>query len=190
MFVNNLKAKMSEYNLETVYLASPPNNIDLIRLLNSSFPGNFFYMDDVMKFSNKTMGPEFLDNNYKASFVEQEIGFRSTFYLGASLSSWTQTVLTDRLARNNKKHDSVLKIVTNGAPGYPELVFQFPEGNFNFGGMIAGKKSVTGLYLIPLPIFYPHLEANLFTHSPSLGATVLAYRSQLLLSKNKKREIS
>lgn len=140
MFVNNLKAKMAEYNLETVYLASPPNNIDLIRLLNSSFPGNFFYMDDVMKFSNKTMGPEFLDNNYKASFVEQEIGFRSQFYLGASLSSWTQTVLTDRLARNNKKHDSVLKIVTNGAPGYPELVFQFPEGDFTFGGMIAGKK--------------------------------------------------
>ena len=34
--------------------------------------------------------------------------------MGASLSSWTQTVLTDRLARNNKKHDSVLKIVTNG----------------------------------------------------------------------------
>ena len=91
-----------------------------------------------MKFSNKTMGPEFLDNNYKASFVEQEIGFSkwwrhgscdviiyyviefnlyflgSQFYLGASLSSWTQTVLTDRLARNNKKHDSVLKIVTNG----------------------------------------------------------------------------
>ena len=48
----------------------------MIRLLNASFPGNFFYMDDVMKFSNKTMGPEFLDNNYKASFVEQEIGFR------------------------------------------------------------------------------------------------------------------
>ena len=135
-----------------------------------------------MKFSNKTMGPEFLDNNYKASFVEQEIGFSkwwrhgscdviiyyviefnlyflgSQFYLGASLSSWTQTVLTDRLARNNKKHDSVLKIVTNGklnytikwpkiltiiilgAPGYPELVFQFPEGDFTFGGMIAGKK--------------------------------------------------
>ena len=25
MFVNNLKAKMNEYNLEVVYLASPPN---------------------------------------------------------------------------------------------------------------------------------------------------------------------
>ncbi|CAG5088324.1 Oidioi.mRNA.OKI2018_I69.PAR.g11805.t3.cds [Oikopleura dioica] len=54
MFVNNLKAKMAEYNLEVVYLASPPNNIDLIRLLNSSFPGNFFYMDDVGRYSNST----------------------------------------------------------------------------------------------------------------------------------------
>ena len=25
MFINNLKAKMNEYNLEVVYLASPPN---------------------------------------------------------------------------------------------------------------------------------------------------------------------
>jgi len=140
MFVNNLKAKMTEFNLEVVYLASPPNNIDLIRLLNSSFPGNFFYMDDVGKYSNSTgtFGPGFLDNNYKASFVEQEIGFKSTFYLGASLSSWTQTVLTDRLARKNTKHDSVLTVVTNGAPGYPELVFQFPEGDFNFK-LIKGK---------------------------------------------------
>lgn len=95
-----------------------------------------------MKFSNKTMGPEFLDNNYKASFVEQEVGFSkimtvmfkvlkpilgSTFYLGASLSSWTQTVLTDRLARNNKKHDSVLKIVTNGKDffGTKQVFIQF-----------------------------------------------------------------
>ena len=55
----------------------------MIRLLNSSFPGNFFYMDDVMKFSNKTMGPEFLDNNYKASFVEQEIGFSKRLSLAS-----------------------------------------------------------------------------------------------------------
>ena len=33
-----------------------------------------------------------------------------------------------------------LKILFLGAPGYPELVFQFPEGDFTFGGMIAGKK--------------------------------------------------
>ena len=40
-------------------------------------------MDDVMKFSNKTMGPEFLDNNYKASFVEQEIGFSKRLSLAS-----------------------------------------------------------------------------------------------------------
>ena len=38
-------------------------------------------MDDVMRFSNKTMGPEFLDNNYKASFVEQEIGFSKSSFI-------------------------------------------------------------------------------------------------------------
>lgn len=61
-------------------------------------------------------------------------------------------MLTDRLARKNAKHDSVLTVVTNGkqhafinrsltrsgAPGYPELVFQFPEGDFNFK-LIKGK---------------------------------------------------
>ncbi|XP_076822731.1 uncharacterized protein LOC143469061 [Clavelina lepadiformis] len=139
-FVETIKDKMADYNLKQIYLASPPNNIDLIRLLNESFPGNFFYMDDVMKFAEKTESPEFLSNNYKASFVEQEICFRSTLYLGAALSSWTQTVLTDRLSRGIVKHDSVLDVVGKGNPGFPKLVFQFPEGNFNFGGMMKDKK--------------------------------------------------
>ena len=38
----------------------------------------------------------------------------STLYLGAALSSWTQTVLTDRLSRGIKKHDSVLEVVGKG----------------------------------------------------------------------------
>nr|XP_002128401.1 uncharacterized protein LOC100179097 [Ciona intestinalis] len=139
-FIQSIKDKMADYNLKVIYLASPPNNIALIRLMNASFPGNFFYMDDVMKYSLKTKGANFLTNNYKTSFVEQEICFRSAYYLGSSLSSWTQTILTDRLARNIKRHDSVLAVVGKGAPGFPEMVFQFPEGNFNFGGMIPGKK--------------------------------------------------
>ncbi|XP_039252759.1 uncharacterized protein LOC120330011 [Styela clava] len=139
-FVQRLKDKMADYNLQKIYLASPPNNIELIRLLNASFPGNFYYAEDVLKYAEKKQGKAFLDNNYKASFVEQEICFKSTLYLGAALSSWTQTVLTDRLSRGIKRHDSVLQVVGNGAPGFPELVFQFPEGNFNFGGMIPGKK--------------------------------------------------
>jgi len=139
-FIQAVKDKLADYNLQTIFLASPPNNIDLIRLFNQSFPGNFFYSDDVEKYALKTEGPDFMTNNYKASFVEQEICFRSALYLGAPLSSWTQTVLTDRLSRNIKQHDSVLRVVGEGRPGFPELVFQFPEGNFNFGGMIPGKK--------------------------------------------------
>ena len=50
-------------------------NIDFIRLLNDSFPQNFFYMDDVIKFAEKSEGPGFITNNYKGSFIEQEICF-------------------------------------------------------------------------------------------------------------------
>ena len=50
-------------------------NIELIRLLNDSFPGNFYFMDDVKAYAKKTEGEGFLTNNYKASFVEQEICF-------------------------------------------------------------------------------------------------------------------
>ena len=38
----------------------------------------------------------------------------STLFLGAALSSWTQTVITDRLARGIKRHDSVLEVVGKG----------------------------------------------------------------------------
>lgn len=140
-FIQAIKDKLADYNLKTIFLASPPNNIELIRLFNQSFPGNFFYFDDVEKFAERTEGPDFMTNNYKTSFIEQDICFRSQLYLGAPLSSWTQTVLTDRLSRNIKQHDSVLDVVGEGRPGFPELVFQFPEGNFNFGGMMNKKKN-------------------------------------------------
>ena len=37
MFVNNLKAKMTEFNLEVVYLASPPN-VSIFPALESARP--------------------------------------------------------------------------------------------------------------------------------------------------------
>lgn len=57
--------------------------------------------------------------------------------MGAPLSSWTQSVLVDRLARDNEDHESALEVVTAGSPppkppGYPPLIFQFPEGDFAF----------------------------------------------------------
>lgn len=137
VFINNIKAKMTAYGLQSVYLASPPNNIELIRLLNNAFPGNFYYMDNIMKFANETLFPGYLENNYIASFVEQEVCFRSKFFMGAPLSSWTQSVIVDRMVRDNNDQESALEVVTAGsapppAPGYPPLVFQFPEGDFKF----------------------------------------------------------
>ena len=61
--------------IRTSTLKYVQQNIDLIRLFNQSFPGNFFYSDDVEKYAVKTEGPDFMTNNYKASFVEQEICF-------------------------------------------------------------------------------------------------------------------
>ena len=94
-------------------------------------------MDDINKFANETLFPGYLSNNYIASFVEQEVCFKSKFYMGAPLSSWTQSVLVDRLVRDNNNHESALEVVTAGSPpppppGYPPLIFQFPEGDFKF----------------------------------------------------------
>jgi len=52
-------------------------------------------------------------SSYVTNYSKQRFA-GSTFYLGAALSSWTQTVLTDRLARGVKRHDSVLHVVGKG----------------------------------------------------------------------------
>ena len=46
-------------------------------------------------------------------------------------------MLVDRMVRDNNNQESALEVVTAGsatppAPGYPPLVFQFPEGDFKF----------------------------------------------------------
>ena len=137
-FANNIKKIMKERNMQKIYLASPPNNIDLIRELKKSFgEDNFFYYDDMISFVNHTMYPGYAGNNYFSSFLEQELCFQSSFFLGAPLSSWTQSVLIERLAVEKTDYDDVLRIVTKGGhdpppPGYPPLILQFPEGDFQF----------------------------------------------------------
>ena len=56
-------------------------NLELIELLKENFPGNFFYLDDVNKFAAKSEGPNFITDNYKASFIEQEICFSKSTVL-------------------------------------------------------------------------------------------------------------
>ena len=91
--------------------------------------------DDVKKFADMTLRPGYIRNNYFYSFIEQELCFRSRKFLGSSLSSWTQTVLLDRIARGNYDHSSVLHSLgppNPAPPGYPPFFFQFPEGWFKF----------------------------------------------------------
>ena len=137
LFVQNLKTKMAEYGSKVIYFASPPNNLALIELLSEAFPGQFFYLNDLYKFTNETLRAGYLDNNYLGSLLEQEICFMSKYFLGAPLSSWTQSVLVDRIAREDYNHESILDVISTGAPappppGYPPLIFQFPEGDFQY----------------------------------------------------------
>lgn len=146
LFVKNLKDKMQEFGSKVLYFASPPNNLALLELLSESFPGKFFYLKDLYKFTNETLRPGYLDNNYLGSLLEQEICQLSKYFLGAPLSSWTQSVLVDRIARGNYDHQSVLDVISVGTPpppppGYPPLIFQFPEGDFQYE-MKKGEKEL------------------------------------------------
>ena len=119
LFVQNLKTKMSEYKSNMLYFASPPNNLALIELLSEAFPGQFFYLKDLYRFTNDTLREGYLDNNYLGSLLEQEICFMSKYFLGAPLSSWTQSVLVDRIAREDYNHESILDVISQGAPAPP-----------------------------------------------------------------------
>ena len=137
LFIKNLKRLQQKYQITKIYVASPPNNLELIKMLSLSFPGQIYFLEDLKKFADNLVYPQYLDNNYIASFIEQEICFRSKFFLGAPLSSWTQSVIVDRVARDNWNHESSLAALTEGAPlppppGYPPLIFQFPEGDFQY----------------------------------------------------------
>ena len=126
---------MEEHNLDNIYLATTPNNVNFVKLVKKYFGDRIKTFDDLEKFVRQQIYPGFLDNTYFSSFIEQELCYRGTYFLGSGLSSWTQTVLTDRLAAGNYNHGSIL--VRLGMddpppPGYPPLIFQFPEGWFKF----------------------------------------------------------
>ena len=108
LFLKNIKNLMSEHDLKYIYMSTPPNNKDLLRLVKEAFGKKLFHLEDVQKLSNSTFYPGFLRNNYFSSFVEQEICVKSRYFMASALSSWTQTVLLDRLAKQNFNHSSAL----------------------------------------------------------------------------------
>ena len=145
-FIEKLKFVLEQHNLEAIYLATTPNNQNFLELIQENFGNKIHTFSNVDKFFNETLYPGFLtNNNYYGSFIEQEICYKSQYFLGSSLSSWTQTVIADRLAIGNYNQGSILLELGSSEPippGYPPLIFQFPEGWFNFQ---FPKDSDTGL---------------------------------------------
>ena len=148
-FIQKIRNVMEEYDLQYVYLATTPNNIDLITLVREELKEKIHMQDQVFKFIDETLYPGYLNNNYLRSFVEQELCYQSTYFLGSGLSSWTQTILQERFSDFNYNYDSIprkLGAEKPTPPGYTPLIFQFPEGDFIFD---FPKDPDTGLYFTP-----------------------------------------
>ena len=79
LFLKNIKDLMSKHDLKYIYMSTPPNNKDLLRLVKEAFGNKLFHLEDVQVLSNSTFYPGFLRNNYFSSFVEQEICVKSKY---------------------------------------------------------------------------------------------------------------
>ena len=134
-FKSKLSSLLNEYGLEQIYLATTPNNVKFLALIKKYFGDKIKTFEDLKNYVEDRTYEGYLDNSYYSSQIEQEMCLKSSFFLGSGLSSWTQTVLTDRISQGNYNHGSILARLgfdQPPAPGYPPLIFQFPEGGFRF----------------------------------------------------------
>ncbi|XP_070555269.1 uncharacterized protein [Ptychodera flava] len=95
VLVNVIDKLMTRNSLRGVYIATPlppedPFLLDLRRQLPTILTST-----DILMSGIKDVGV-LKNDNYKISMLEQELCKRSTFFLGSSLSSWTDIVLEDR----------------------------------------------------------------------------------------------
>ena len=115
MFVNNLKAKMAEYNLETVYLASPPNVSFFWYILPSAQMGRW----TSSLLSRRRAHPprriikiSYINNNFRISILfvcwihpSQGISFIWTMSWNSQTKLWDQnswTIIIKHLLLNKK----------------------------------------------------------------------------------------
>ena len=140
-FLENIYDLMNYHQIEYIYFATTPNNKFLVDILKREFTEDskkksqaILTFEDLSKFLEKEE-ENHLISNYYLSLVEQEICMRAHYFLGSALSSWSQTILLDRLSQNITLNGDILKILApkpTTPPGYPPFIFQFPEGGFDF----------------------------------------------------------
>ena len=152
--VTRLKEILSEKKLSKIYIATKPRSdiLKLHELMNEeivfSLKDFFDNKDSLAVFQHKS------NTNTFASKLEQEICTKSDFFLGFPLSSWTQTVMLDRIAQNKNEIGSVLAEVIlksglpiPGPPGYPRLLLQLSEADdLDSQAELQYKKAPNGYY--------------------------------------------
>lgn len=111
------------------YLAGPPQMNSTIHTLRSVTPGLYTLSDVIEYAETRSSSRGFFETNYAVSFLEQEICYLSKSFLASPLSSWSQSVLLDRMSES-KEYESVLDVLYDGMPGLPKLTWLFPEGSF------------------------------------------------------------
>lgn len=120
---------MNEHNLNTIYLVTPspmltkkttdlqePMSDTVTEIFKDAFAEVFsvFTRNDLKEFSASYQGFQELlvDDTYRTSLTEQEICFKSEWFLGDVVSSWSQTVLADRRARQIERDNELEDLLT------------------------------------------------------------------------------
>jgi len=127
---SNLHERLTNLSISHAYIAAPPQINDTIALFKEEIP-SLFTIDDLRHWI-KTKKPQYinlLESNYLLSHLEQEIMFLSKKYFASPLSSWSQTVYVDRMAKGITSDESILDVFLPGVDGLPQLTWLFPEGD-------------------------------------------------------------
>ena len=133
-FLDRIEDVLKEKQLHKIYFATTINNGYLTAILRKRFENDLIMAEDLEKFANERY-QDYINHNYYNSLLEEYMCTHSAYFLGSPLSSWTQSVIADRLARKIFAYDSSLERLWPTEiykPGFPPLVYQHVEGGFRF----------------------------------------------------------
>lgn len=119
---------MLEHNLNTIYLVTPSpmltkKETNLVETMSDTVTEIFkdafsdmsvYTREDLKNFAAQHTGfnEMLIDDTYRTSLTEQEICFKSEWFLGDVVSSWSQTVLADRRARQIERDNELEDLLT------------------------------------------------------------------------------
>jgi len=125
-----IEAHMREKSLKYLYFAAPPQLNTALQHLQTKIT-SMFYSKNVQEFAASNHGgrwSQVFNDNFAASFLDQELCYKSRLFLGSPLSSWTQTVMLDRVSLGLFDYHSLFDVILEDNSRFPKLTWYFPEG--------------------------------------------------------------